>query len=177
MAKAKMIGALALTALVGLGTIDPLNVFAINTPVTNSTQQKTGSSASMADNSDGVMSYKDEKSGRNFVSEDNGITWVSEEDYNNSYPTINYEWWTYDEYKVWLEQERKNLQEMADDHTVIETGAGTFVWTQELTDQYIDEYEEILEDIKNGLLVSKSVDGDMECMATFNPEGISSTSD
>ena len=38
-----------------------------------------------------------------------------------------------------------------------------------MTDQYIAEYEQTLEDIKNGLLVSKSVNGDDECMTTFNP--------
>ena len=110
-------------------------------------------------------------------SEDNGATWVSEEAYNSSYPAINYEWWTYDEYKVWLEQEKKTLQEMADEHTRVKTSEGTFLWTQELTDQYIDEYEQTLKDIKKGLLVSKSVDGDTECMTTFHSDWVGSTAD
>ena len=33
------------------------------------------------------------------------------------------------------------------------------VWTQEMTDEIVAENERILEDIKNGVLVSKSVDG------------------
>lgn len=181
MTKAKMMGTLALTALMGLGATSPLKGFAeasaLNAPATNSTLQETVASVSTTDNSDGVMSYKDKESGRSFVSEDNGVTWVPEEDYNNSHPTADYEWWTYDEYKVWLEQEKKNLQEMANDHTVVETSEGTFMWTQELTDQCIAEYEQTLKDIKNGLLVSKSVNGDTECMTTFNPDWVSSTAD
>lgn len=179
MVRAKMMGALALTALMGLGAIGPVNAFAearvLNAPATKSTPQETV--ASTTDNSDGVMSYKDKERGMSFVSEDNGVTWVTEEDYNNSHPAINYEWWTYDEYKVWLEQEKKTLQEMADGHTMFETSEGTFIWTQELTDQCIAEYEQTLKDIKNGLLVSKSLDGDTECMTTFNPNWVSSTTD
>lgn len=179
MLKTKMMGALALTALMELGAIGPVNAFAeahaLNAPVANSAQQKTV--VSTTDNSDGVISYKDKASGKNFVSEDNGATWVSEEDYESSHPTINYDWWTYDEYKEWLELEKKNLQEMADEHTMVETSEGRFEWTQEMTDQCIAEYEQTLNDIKNGLLVSKSVDGDAECMTTFNPNWVSTTAD
>lgn len=178
MVKAKF-RALALTVLMGLGAVSPLHgvteAHALKAPVANSAQQETV--ASMTDNSDGVMSYKDKVSGKNFVSEDNGATWVSEEDYESSHPTINYDWWTYDEYKEWLELEKKNLQEMADEHTMVETSEGSFEWTQEMTDQYIAEYEQTLEDIKNGLLVSKSVNGDDECMTTFNPNRVGTTAD
>lgn len=181
MKKEKMIGTLTLTALMGLGVLGSLNVFAesstLNAPTASLPLQETGASSSTTDHSEGVMSYKDKKSGKSFVSEDNGVTWISEEDYNNSHPTTNYEWWTYDEYKVWLEQEKKTLQEMADDHTMVETSEGAFMWTQELTDQCITEYEQTLKDIKNGLLVSKSVDGDTECLTTFNPNQVTSTAD
>lgn len=69
------------------------------------------------------------------------------------------------------------LRLMADEHTMVETSEGSFEWTQEMTDQYIAEYEQTLEDIKNGLLVSKSVNGDDECMTTFNPNWVGSTTD
>ena len=95
MVKAKF-GALALTVLMGLGAVSPLHgvteAHALNAPVANSAQQKTV--VSTTDDSDGVMSYKDKESGKTFVSEDNGASWMSEEDYNNSHPAINYEWWT-----------------------------------------------------------------------------------
>ena len=176
MVKAKM-GALALTVLMGLGIAGNMNVFsgtdAQNVSAANSVKQKTV--VSTTNDSGGVMSYKDKESGKIFVSEDNGVTWVPEEDYNNSHPAINYEWWTYDEYKEWLEQEKKTLQEMADEHTMVETSEGSFEWTQEMTDQCIAEYEQTLKEIKNGLHVSKSVDGDEECMTTFNPNWVGST--
>lgn len=179
MRKAKMMGTLTLTALMGLGAIAPTNTFAearaLNVPVTNFAQQKTVTS--ITDNSDGIMSYKDKASGKNFVSEDNGTTWVSEEAYDNSHPSINYEWWTYDEYKEWMELEKKNLQEMADEHTMVETSEGRFEWTQKMTDQCISEYEQILNNIKNGLLVSKSVDGDTECITTFSSNWVDTTGD
>ena len=35
--------------------------------------------------------------------------------------------------KLMPEQEKKNLQEMADDHTMVETSEGSFEWTQEMT--------------------------------------------
>lgn len=179
MAKVKIIGALALTGLMGLGVVVPMNVLAqtrtTNEAAAKSSIQKT--TASTTDNSDGVMSYKDKESGRSFVSEDNGKSWVSENEYNSSHPAVSYEWWTYDEYKVWLEKEKKTLQEMADEHTVVETSEGTVTWTQEMTDQYIAEYEKTLKKIKNGLLVSKSVDGDTECMTTLKSDWIKSTVD
>ena len=50
-------------------------------------------------------------------------------------------------------------------------------WTQEMTDQSVAEYEQTLKDIKNGLLVSKSVDGDTECMITFNSDWFRRTGD
>lgn len=112
MVKTKMIGTLALVALIGVGAISPWKAFAENTQKASSVQPETV--VSTTDDSDGVMSYKDKESGKSFVSEDNGKTWVSEEAYNSSHPMISYEWWTYDEYKAWLEQEKKNLQEMAD---------------------------------------------------------------
>lgn len=76
-----------------------------------------------------------------------------------------------------MEQEKKTLQEMADEHTMVETSEGIFAWTQELTDQCIDEYEQTLKDIKKGLLVSKSVDGDTECMTIFHSDWVGSTAD
>ena len=38
-------------------------------------------------------------------------------------------------------------------------------------------FQRMMNDIKNGLLVSKSVDGDTECMTTFNPNWVGSTTD
>lgn len=86
--------------------------------------------------------------------------------------------------KVFAETDVQNVsainfakQEMADEHTMVETSEGFFEWTQEMTDRCLAEYEQTLENIKNGLLVSKSVDGDDECMTTFNHDWVGSTVD
>ena len=149
MGKAKTMGALALTALMGMGAAGQMNGTAEARTLDSSASKATKSISkemvvSTTDDSDGVMSYKDKTSGKSFVSEDNGATWVSEEAYNSSHPIPS---------------------------------EGTFLWTQELTDQYIDEYEQTLKDIKKGLLVSKSVDGDTECMTTFHSDWVGSTAD
>ncbi|MCM1277326.1 MAG: M56 family metallopeptidase [Lachnospiraceae bacterium] len=68
------------------------------------------------------------------------------------------EWWTYDEYKAWLDNEKIELQRMLGKKGW--TGSrGDFVWTQEIIDETIAMYENILEEIKSGVKVSKSVDG------------------
>jgi beta-lactamase regulating signal transducer with metallopeptidase domain len=83
------------------------------------------------------------------ISTDGGQTWMDEEAYQKMYPTPNINWWTYDEYKVWLEQEKINLQSLVN-------APG---WSQERIDNAIQGYEQQLEDIKNGALYSKSIEG------------------
>ena len=48
---------------------------------------------------------------------------------------------------------------------------GEFVWTQEIVDEAIAMYEEILENIKNSMLYSKTIDGepDTSLMISMNP--------
>ncbi|MDE6677667.1 MAG: M56 family metallopeptidase [Ruminococcus sp.] len=70
------------------------------------------------------------------------------------------DWWTYEEYAEWLENEKTEL------HNIIGEKAwtasrGDFVWTEEIVEETIQMYEEILEDIKNGAMYSKSDDDDM----------------
>lgn len=81
-------------------------------------------------------------------------------------------WWTYDEYKAWLEQEKQDIAEL------VKAGAsgwtqdrGDFIWTQEVADETIALYEQTLEDIKNGVLVSKSVNGSNDLIITESPNG------
>ena len=146
MFKAKWMGALAVTALVGGSVVETI----VDTE------------------SDGVMSYTDDN-GNIWCSENNGETWMSASDYEKENTVSAIEWWTYDEYKAWAEQEKAEMQKMADEKAVVETSEGTVVWTQEMTDEIVAENERILEDIKNGVLVSKSVEGDSEGMASYNP--------
>ena len=81
------------------------------------------------------------------------------------------EWWTYEGYAAWLEQEKVNLQSMLGE-TGSTGGRGEFVWTQEIIDETIAMYEGILQDIKEGMMYSKSVDGDENVMMSYNPADI-----
>ena len=53
------------------------------------------------------------------------------------------------------------------------SGDGDFVWTQEKINETIAMYESILEDIRNGKMYSKSVDGDSDMlMMSYDPSDI-----
>ena len=164
MFKAKWLGVLAVTAIVGgsVVSVAAANAKSVETIVDTE--------------SDGVMSYTDDN-GNIWCSENNGETWMSASDYEKENTVSAIEWWTYDEYKAWAEQEKADMQKMADEKAVVETSEGTVVWTQEMTDEIVAENEQILEDIKNGLLVSKSADGDSKGMASYNPNDIATICD
>lgn len=87
------------------------------------------------------------------------------------------EWWTYDEYAAWLEQEKKDLQSIIGNRGWTPS-RGDFVWDQALVDETIAMYEKILQEIKNGVKVSKSVDGSDDVMlATGTGESPAAASD
>ena len=164
MSKVKFIGMLAVAALVG------------SSVVSVAAASDKGIETIVDTDSDGIMSYMD-GNGNIWCSENNGKTWLSESDYEKETPVSAIEWWTYDEYKIWAEQEKAEMQKMVDEKAVVETSEGTVVWTQEMTDEIVAENEQILEDIKNGVLVSKSVNSDSEGMASYNPNDITTIGD
>ena len=120
-----------------------------------------------------LMSYVDPKDGKTYYSFDGGKTFepLTDEEFERRFPTPNVEWWTYEEYAAWLEQEKVNLQSMLGE-TGSTGGRGEFVWTQEIIDETIAMYEGILQDIKEGMMYSKSVDGDENVMMSYNPADI-----
>ena len=74
--------------------------------------------------------------------------------------TFGVTWWTAEEYRAWLDQERVELQ------SLVGTGAkaytptkGWFEWTQEEVDEAIALYERILSEIENGALYGVTDDG------------------
>ncbi len=115
-----------------------------------------------------VLSYVNPEDGKIYYSFDNGETFqpLTEEEFQQRSPVI--EWWTYEEYAAWLEEEKGNLQSMLGE-TGSTGGRGEFVWTQEIIDETIAQYEGILEEIKAGQLYSKTVDGEDSIMISVAP--------
>ena len=82
-------------------------------------------------------------------------TTMEESEYLKKYPMPEVEWWTYEEYKEWLDNEKKELQSMLGSTGSI--NSEKFTWTQEKIDEAIAMYEEILQEIKDGVKYSKTV--------------------
>ncbi len=88
---------------------------------------------------------------------------MTREEYEALIDPVEVQWWTAEEYAAWLEQEKKDLQDCLGQRAWTNTD-GWFTWTQEKIDETIKMYEQTLEDIQNGLLVSKTVDGSDDVM-------------
>ena len=82
-------------------------------------------------------------------------TTMEESEYLKKYPMPEVEWWTYEEYQEWLDNEKKELQSMLGSTGSI--NGEKFTWTQEQIDEAIAMYEEILQEIKDGVKYSKTV--------------------
>lgn len=125
-----------------------------------------------------LMSYVDPADGRTYYSFDGGKTFepLTDAEFEALYPTPDIEWWTYDEYKAWLDNEKVQLQEMLGQEGWT-SGEGSFVWTQEKIDETIALYEEILADIQNGVMYSKTVDGQDDMMVSYSPADIAMSRD
>lgn len=105
-------------------------------------------------------------SGINEYSDNNGYTWMSEEEYAQKYPKQETTYWTYDEYKAYLDEHLPKLQSYADAHLKYQDQNGEWVeWTQEKVDQAIQREEQILEDIKNGAKYSTISISENEALA------------
>lgn len=69
------------------------------------------------------------------------------------------EWWTAEEFAEWLEEEKISLQSIIGEKCWTPS-RGDFVWTQDLVDETIRLYEGMLNDLKKGTMISKSVDAE-----------------
>lgn len=98
--------------------------------------------------------------GERFFSVDGGDHWMTEDRYHAQYgdwgDNWTVEWWTYDEYKTWLEEEKEVLQSIIGERGYT-SSEGWFVWDQKKVDEAIARYEEILENIRSGALYSKEI--------------------
>lgn len=109
------------------------------------------------------------ESGEALYSLDGGKTFVNKEQLGIDIPDV--EWWTAEEYAEWLENEKKNLACIIGERCWT-SGTGWFTWTQEKVDETIAMYEGILEQIKHGCKISKSVDGCEDVMLAHCPDDI-----
>ena len=118
-----------------------------------------------------LMSYVDPADGRTYYSFDGGKTFepLTDAEFEARFPPPDVVWWTYDEYKAWLDNEKVELQSLLG-----QTG-GDYTWTQQKIDETIALYESILKDIQNGVLYSKTVDGSDDVMLSMNPADIAKT--
>lgn len=117
---------------------------------------------------------KVDEDGVTYYSRDGGETWtaLTDEELEQYFSITNIEWWTYEEYAEWLENEKVELQGMIGEKAWT-AGRGDFVWTQEIVDEAIAMYEEILENIRNGMLYSKSIGGENDqIVLSFDPTDI-----
>ena len=127
--------------------------------------------------SEGILtSYTDDNGETYYVLDDGNTTrTLSEEEFEQQYPSPVIEWWTYDEYKNWLDNEKEALQGIVGEKCWT-ASRGEFVWTQEMVDEAIAEYEKLLQEIKDGMMYSKTVDGGQDIMVVYNPEDIVTSS-
>jgi YD repeat-containing protein len=153
----------AVILVVGVGT-----AFATSAQATSNTNdEKTESS--IADKA--ILSTVDEN-GNVLYSTDGGQTYLDEDEFLSQYSIPDVEWWTYEEYKAWLEDETVHLQNMIGEKGWTNS-LGEFVWTQEIVDETIAQYENTLEEIRDGKKVSKPTqDGDTMIQFSYDETAI-----
>lgn len=176
---------LSLTALIAVLVVMSIatTVFAAAAPEDKPTVQSGNKVHSYTEVvEDSIISRLDEN-GSTIYSADGGKTWMSEEKFHAKYgdwgDEWTIEWWTADEYAAWLEQEKKDLQEIIGERAYT-GGDGWFVWDQEKVNETIALYESILEDINNGVLHSKTIwdkDGNIVDDVALGSTGFITTSD
>ena len=175
--KYKKASVLALSLAVAL-VVGATTAFAVSaSPLSKEQQDRQLNAESIIDEGT-LMSYVDPKDGKTYYSFDGGKTFeaMTDEEFERRFPTPNVEWWTYEEYAAWLEQEKVNLQSMLGE-TGSTGGRGDFIWTQEIIDETIAMYEGILQEIKEGKMYSKSINGSDELMMSYDPADISTVTD
>ena len=146
------------------------NSFSFEPDNDNSFSAAKGSEITVAS----ITITKVDEDGVTYYSRDGGKTWtaLTDEELDQYFSMTDIEWWTYEEYAEWLENEKVELQGMIGERGWT-SGRGDFVWTQELVDETIAKYEEILENIKNGMFYSKAIGGENDqVVISFDPTNI-----
>ena len=95
---------------------------------------------------------------RYFIIDDDGsVTWMTKEEFVKAYTTPESKFFTYDEYKEWVENKKTELQKRIGSNYPY--NGETVEWTQEMADGIINFYEDRLELVKSGIaMISKTTD-------------------
>lgn len=112
-----------------------------------------------------VTCYTGEEGKTYNVLYDRRILKKTEYEKENLSPVI--EWWNYEEYREWLETEKQERPKLIGGKAWANGKA--FIWTQEMMDEAIAMYEEELQSIKDGMMISKTADGKTDMMIGYNP--------
>lgn len=129
----------------------------------NATEKTNARQKAENNASDEVLLSRTNEAEKVQYSADGGETLLDEASLQKQYQTVNAEWWTYEEYKAWLDNEKEALQGMLGEKAYTNS-RGDFIWTQEVIDETIAKYEETLQEIKSGIKISKTVDGSKALM-------------
>ena len=159
--KRKNVSLAALLAVLAVMSVTT-TVFATSAPVKSTAPDGLVTGREISAVAEGGLTISRGPDGEQYFSPDGGETWLDEEQYHAQYgpwgDDWEVEWWTYDEYRDWLEQEKKNLADIIGSRGYT-SDKGWFVWDQAMVDETIAMYEQTLEHIKNGGLYSKSITG------------------
>ncbi|MDO5399897.1 MAG: hypothetical protein Q4F17_02810 [Eubacteriales bacterium] len=152
----------ALVLVLSLGTV----AYAASAAAPASPMQQPASDSS----TEGLaLSYTDPTDGSVAFSTDGGNNWLSKAELNQTSPAV--EWWTYDGFKAWMETELENLNAIAGDGVpdYYDEDGTLKDYSKEDVEEIAATYQATLDEIKNGVQISKSVDGTEEiAMASFD---------
>lgn len=166
--KIKKISRMALFVAIGL-------VFGVTTAFATSEKPLEASVSAPSESTDialrtgtdyAVSSYTDPRNGTTYYTWDGGKSWtaMTDEEFEDWLGSSGVDWWTAEEYEAWLEEEKEELRSIVGSRGWT-GGTGWFTWDEEMVEETISQYEQTLEKIRSGMMLSKpDTDGDTAIM-------------
>ncbi len=147
------------TSLAAMFTATAL-IVGVTTAFATSAQTETSDNTASVEEEVVVGSYINYEDGKTYYTLDGGKTWMdmTDEEFEAQLATSDIEWWTFEDYAAWLENEKKALQSVIGEYAWT-SADGWFIWDEERVNEAIAQYEGVLQQIKDGLKISKTVDG------------------
>lgn len=81
-------------------------------------------------------------------------------------------WWTYEGYQQMMKEQQERLESQIGEVIGSTPSMGDIIITQEYIEEVLAEHEEVLNKLQNGIMISKSVDGNENFCLSFDPEDI-----